>query len=88
AGDPSLTITTTKANSWVFGVGNDWDNRKALTAAAGSTIIAQSPAGITDTFWSERTTNPVPLAGIPTTVGVTGVGTDRWNFAVIEIRQP
>jgi beta-lactam-binding protein with PASTA domain len=88
AGDPSLTITTTKANSWVFGVGNDWDSRRALTAPAGSTIIAQSPTAITDTFWSVRSTNPQSLAGVPTTVGVTGIGTDRYNFAVIEIRQP
>jgi len=88
AGEPSLTITTTKGNSWIFGVGNDWDNRKQLTAAPGSTIIAQSPTTITDTFWTVRSTNPQALPGVPTTIGVTGLGTDRWNFAVIEIRQP
>src|SRR5262249_3838391 len=88
AGDPSLTITTTKPNSWVFGVGTDWDSRKVLTAQAASTIIPQSPTAITDTFWSVRTTNPQPLAGASTTVGVTGIGTDRYNFAAIEIRQP
>jgi hypothetical protein len=85
-GNPSLTVTTTKPNSYVFGVGNDWDNRKTLTAAAGSTIVVQSPTGITDTFWTVRSTNPVALAGVPTTIGVTGVGTDRYNFAVIEVR--
>ena len=88
AGDPSLTITTTRANSWVFGVGNDWDNFKAVAAGAGSTMVNQSTNAITDTFWMVRSTNPTPLAGVPTTVGVTGVGTDRYNFAVIEIRQP
>jgi len=88
AGDPSLTITTTRANSWVFGVGNDWDNFKPVVAAAGSTMVNQSTSAITDTFWMVRSTNPTPLAGVPTTVGVTGVGTDRYNFAVIEIRQP
>src|SRR5262249_45489853 len=40
AGEPSLTLTTTKPNSWIFGVGNDWDNRKVLTAQSGSTILA------------------------------------------------
>jgi beta-lactam-binding protein with PASTA domain len=88
AGDPSLTITTTRANSWVFGVGNDWDNFKAVAAGAGSTMVNQSTSAITDTFWMVRSTNPTALAGVPTTVGVTGVGTDRYNFAVIEIRQP
>jgi len=42
AGDPSLTLTTTKPNSWIFGVGNDWDNRNVVTGQAGSTVIAQS----------------------------------------------
>src|SRR5262245_16014126 len=87
-GEPSLTLTTTKPNSWIFAVGNDWDNRKALTANAGSTIIAQGATTITDTFWSERSTNPVPTAGSTATIGVSGVGTDRYNFAAIEIRQP
>src|SRR6185437_6077706 len=88
AGDPAISIATTKPNSWLFGVGNDWDNRKVLTAQSGSTIVAQSPTGITDSFWSVRTTNPQPVAGATTTIGVSGVGTDRYNFAVIEIRQP
>jgi beta-lactam-binding protein with PASTA domain len=88
AGDPAISIATTKPNSWLFGVGNDWDNRKVLTAQSGSTIIAQSPTTITDTFWSVRTTTPQPNAGSTTTIGVSGVGTDRYNFAVIEIRQP
>ncbi|HKB13269.1 MAG TPA: PASTA domain-containing protein, partial [Vicinamibacterales bacterium] len=88
AGNPSATLTTTRANSWVFGVGNDWDNFRALSPAAGSTMVNTSTNAITDTFWTERSTNPVPLAGVPTTLGVTGVATDRWNFALIEIRQP
>jgi len=87
AGDPSLTITTTKPNSWLFAVGNDWDNRKVVGAQSGSTIIAQGATTITDTFFTVRTTNPQPQAGVSTTVGVTGVGTDRYNLAVIEIRQ-
>jgi len=32
--------------------------------------------------------NAQPVAGATTTIGVSGVGTDRYNFAVIEIRQP
>ncbi len=86
AGQPSLSVTTTKPNSYIFGVGNDWDNRKTLTAVAGSTIVAQSPTGITDTFWTVRSTNPVVSTGAAT-IAVTGVGTDRFNFAAIEIRQ-
>jgi len=88
AGDPSLTLTTTKPNSWIFGVGNDWDNRKVVAGQAGSTVIAQSSTAITDTFWTVRTTTPQPQAGVTATIGVSGLGTDRYNFAAIEIRQP
>ena len=51
-------------------------------------INQSSTAAIADTYWSQRLNAPVPLAGVPTTLSATGVGTDRWNFAVIEIRQP
>src|SRR5262249_6448048 len=77
AGNPTLTITTTKANSWVFGVGNDWDNRKTLTAGAGATIIAQSPARNTDTFWAVRSTTPVAGGGTPTLIAATPTATAR-----------
>jgi beta-lactam-binding protein with PASTA domain/Ca2+-binding RTX toxin-like protein len=86
---PSASLTTTKPSSWVFGVGNDWDNFRTLTAGANQTLVNQSTNAITDTFWVVRTTNPVSLAGVPTTLSVTYPGTthnDRWNFALIEIR--
>src|SRR5207245_1203663 len=34
-GAPTVTLTTTKARSWVFGVGNDWDRAVARTVGAG-----------------------------------------------------
>jgi len=90
---PSASITTTKPNSWVFAVGNDWDNFRTMSPGAGMTLVSQSTNAITDTFWVERTTNPVALSGVPTTLNVSypPVGTthpDRWNIALIEIRQP
>ena len=88
AGDPSISLPTTKPNSWLFGVGNDWDNREVLTPNAGTTIVGQGASTITDTFFTLRSTNPAPNAGTSSTIGVSGIGTDRYNFAVIEIRQP
>jgi beta-lactam-binding protein with PASTA domain len=89
ATQPGATLTTTRANSWVFGVGTDWDNPRMVTVGANATLVNQSsPTAITDTYWTERTTLPVPLAGVPTTVSATGTATDRWNFAAVEIRQP
>jgi len=89
AGDPTASITTTRANSLVFGVGTDWDNPRTITVGAGQTLVNQSSiTAITDTYWTERLSAPVPLAGVPTTLSATGTGTDRWNFAVVEVRQP
>ena len=59
-----------------------------MTANAGLTIIAQGATTITDTFWTVRSTNPQPQSGVTSTIGVSGLGTDRYNFAAIEIRQP
>jgi beta-lactam-binding protein with PASTA domain len=89
AGDPTASITSTRANSLVFGVGVDWDNPRTITAGPAQTLLNQSSTtAITDTYWSQRANNPVPLAGVPTTLSATGTGADRWNFAVVEIRQP
>jgi PASTA domain-containing protein len=88
-GDPTATITTTRANSWVFAVGTDWDNPRTITVGPAQTLINQSSTtAITDTYWTQRSTSPTPLAGIPVTMSATGTTTDRWDFAVIEIRQP
>jgi hypothetical protein len=60
-----------------------------ITVPAGQTKINQSSTtAITDTCWTQRLNAPVPLAGVPTTLRATGTGTDRWDFAVFEIRQP
>ena len=88
ATQPSATITTTKANSWVFGVGVDWDLGRVLTPSANATMVSQLISSSNDTYWVERLTTPQVLAPVPVTIGVTGTTTDRWNFAVIEIRQP
>src|SRR4051794_28073497 len=85
-GDPAATITTTRPNSLVFGVGTDWDNPRTIAVGTGQALLNQSTSAITDTYWSQRATAAVPLAGIPTTLRATGTGTDRWNFAAIEIR--
>ena len=89
ATQPSATITTTRANSWVFGVGTDWQGPETIAVGAGQTLVKQSSVtAITDTYWTQRITTPQVLAGVPVTVSATGTGTDRWNFAVVEIRQP
>jgi hypothetical protein len=85
-GDPAATITTTRPSSLVFGVGNDWDNARTITVPAGQTVINQFNPPVGDTYWTQRANAAVPLAGVPSTLRATGTSTDRWNFAVVEIR--
>jgi hypothetical protein len=88
---PNATLTTTRANSWVFAVGNDWDNAHVMVPGAGQTMVSQFQSPNGDSYWVQRTTNAVAVAGTPTTINVTYPGAthnDRWNLALIEIRQP
>ncbi|PYQ91669.1 MAG: hypothetical protein DMF97_22055 [Acidobacteria bacterium] len=43
SGAPAATLVTTRANSWVFGVGNDYDNAIARTPATGQSIVRTAP---------------------------------------------
>jgi len=89
SGAPSATLITTRADSYVIGVGTDWDAPRVMTPAAGQTIVNQFNPTAGDTYWVQRT-NPVPAAGTSVTISDTYGPTmpDRWNLALIEIRKP
>lgn len=84
-GAPSASLTTTKDNSWVFGVGNDWDNAITRTIGPNQTMIHQYLAPIGDTFWVQRQDITTPTAGTQVTINDTAPTTDRWNLAIVEI---
>jgi hypothetical protein len=48
-GSPSVSLTTTRAGSWVWGVGDDWDQAKARTAGSDQTLFDQYLASVGDT---------------------------------------
>jgi hypothetical protein len=85
-GAPSAAITTTRAGSWVWGVGTDWAAARARTIGAGQTLVDQylPPAG--DTYWLQRLTAQTPVSGTNVTVNDTAPTSDRWDLALIEIR--
>jgi chitodextrinase len=85
SGTPSASLVTTKANSQVWGVGNDWDHATARTVGTGQTKVSEFLAPAADTFWVQRLTNPVPASGTTVTVNDTAPNSDRWNIATIEI---
>ncbi len=88
AGAPSATLVTTRANSWVFGVGNDFDNAIPRTLGAGQTMVHQDLAPVNDTYWVQRTTSTVAAAGTSVRINDTAPTSDRYNLAICEVRGP
>jgi chitodextrinase len=84
-GAPSVSLLTTRANSWVWGVGMDWDRATARTVGSGQTKVNEFLASSGDTFWVQRQTNITPVAGASVTINDTAPTNDRWNLAIIEI---
>jgi hypothetical protein len=85
-GAPSVTLTTSAANSLVYGVGDDWDTATARTAGANQTVASQwvdTRSG--DTFWVQGQNSPIAGPGSAVTINDTSPATDRWNLAAVEI---
>lgn len=84
-GAASLNLTTTRANSWVWGMGNDWDGANARVVPTGQTKVDEFLAPAGDTFWLQRLTNTTPTSGTNVTLNTTAPTNHRWNFVGIEI---
>jgi hypothetical protein len=87
-GAPAATLVTTRNNSWVFGVGNDYDKPIGRTVGAGQTLVHQYLPPVGDTYWVQRMINPTPLAGTSVTINDTAPVGDRYNLTLCEIRPP
>jgi hypothetical protein len=85
-GGPSASLVTTRNNSWVFGVGNDYDRPIARTLGPGQTMVHQYLAPVGDTYWVQRTAALTPLAGTTVRLNDTAPTSDRYNFTICEIR--
>src|SRR5205809_6165703 len=84
-GAPSTLLTTTKSNSLVYGVGNDWDRAVARTVGANQAIVHQALAPGGDTLWVQNRIDPIPVAGTQVQLNDTAPTTDRRNLAAVEI---
>jgi hypothetical protein len=87
-GGPTASLVTTRNNSWVFGVGNDFDRPVARTPGTGQTMVHQYLAPVGDTYWVQRTSALTPLAGTTVRLNDTAPTSDRYNFSICEIRGP
>ena len=84
-GAPTASLTTTRNNSWVFGVGNDWNSATARTLDDGQTMVHQLLAARGDTFWVQSQTSTTPLAGTVVTIDDTAPTGDLFNLSICEI---
>lgn len=82
---PSVGLTTTRAGSWVWGVGNDWSNTTARTAGTAQTITDQLTISSAGAFWVQRQNNQTPAPGLVTINNPSPSTDTKWNLAAIEI---
>jgi Bacterial Ig domain len=87
-GAPTASLVTTRNNSWVFSVGDDYDNAVARTPGANQTIAHQDLTSTGDTYWVQMQNSPTLLSGTNVTINDTAPTTDRYNLSVVEVRTP
>jgi len=85
-GAPSASVTTTRAGSWVFGVGTDWDNPVARTLGTNQVLIHQYMPPVGDTYWVQRMSATTPLSGTVVTINDVSPAGDQYNLSICEIR--
>ena len=85
SGPPSASVTTTTANSWVWGVANNYSHATTPTPGPGQTVHDVDLAPVGDTYWVQRRTAVTPTAGTVVTINDTAPTTDVWNLAVVEV---
>jgi chitodextrinase len=85
SGAPTASLTTTRPHSWVFAVGNDYDNAIERTAGSNQTLVDQYLAPVGDTYWVQRQNATTLDSGTSVTMDDTTPTGDQWNLALIEI---
>jgi hypothetical protein len=85
SGAPSASLVTTRAGSWVFGVGNDWDNPIPRTPSAGQSLVHQTMSSTGDTYWVQKQNAPTAAAATTAAISDTAPTGDRYNLAICEV---
>jgi hypothetical protein len=84
-GAPTATLTTTRNNSLIFGVGDDWDSAIARVPGLNQAVIHQYMPPVADTYWVQRLIGSVAISGTAISPNDPSPATDRWNLAAVEI---
>jgi hypothetical protein len=85
SGAPTASLVTTGTNSWVLGVGNDFDNAVTRSVPTGQTLLHQDLTSTGDTYWVQMQANAIAAAGTTVTINDTAPTKDRYNLAIVEV---
>jgi hypothetical protein len=85
SGAPTASLVTTGTNSWVLGVGNDFDNAVTRSVPTGQTLLHQNLTSTGDTYWVQMQANAIAAAGTTVTINDTAPTKDRYNLAIVEV---
>lgn len=84
-GAPTGSVQTTRAGSWVFGVGNDWDSATGRTLGINQTMVRQYLATVNNTYWVQRQNGPTATPGTTVVINDTAPKRDRYDLALVEV---
>jgi hypothetical protein len=88
SGAPTASLVTTRAGSWVLGVGNDFNNPTARTVGANQTMIHQSLSTSGGAYWVQRQNSTTLLSGTSVTLNDTAPTGDPYNLSIVEVLPP
>lgn len=85
SGAPTASLVTTGNNSWVLGVGNDFDNPISRTVGSGQDLVHQYLTPTGDTYWVQKRSSPVAASGTTVAINDTAPTGDRYNLSIVEV---
>jgi hypothetical protein len=88
SGAPTASLVTTRNNSWVLGVGNDFDKAIARTPGSGQNLIHQYLTPTGDTYWVQMQSNQIPSSGTNVSINDTAPTGDQYNLSIVEVLSP
>jgi hypothetical protein len=86
SGAPTVSLTTTAANSLSFAVGTDYDNAISRTLGSNQSLVSQwADTADGNIFWVQSPTTASTAAGQQVTLNDTAPTSDEWDLAAVEI---
>ncbi len=82
---PLASLTTTRDGSWVFAMGDDFDNSIPRVVGSSQTLRHEYFPPVNDTYWVQSQIGPTPHSGTVVTINDASPSTDRFNLSLVEV---